>query len=217
MQTKSKVLIIFAHPETKSFCAAVKDKAVETLTRAGHEVKVSDLYRMKMFLPIDTTDFTTRTQTEFFKPQAEQTACNKKNFEGYSAEVKAEHEKIKWCDTIIFVFPMYWWSMPGIMKNWVDRMLTLGFAYGMKGEVSLKPRKAMIMYTTGGPKSYHESSGMQTIAWKLIHGGIFGFCGLTTLEPCVLYAATSVSEDQRKKYLEEVKTAMDGIDARKQC
>ena len=214
MQAKSKILVIFAHPEPKSFCAAIKDTAVETLIKEGHEVKVTDLYKMKMILPLDKTDFTTITSPDHFKPQAEQGSCNAKNFEGYAPELKEEHEKIKWCDVMLFVFPLYWWSVPGIMKNWIDRTLSMGFAYGAKGAASLKPRKGMILYTTGGPKAFHQSIGMESVAWKLMNHGVFIFCGMTPLEPYVAYQAAWVGDAQRKTYLEEVKTAMLNIDAR---
>ena len=214
MQAKSKVLVGFGHPESKSFCAAIKDTTVETLTKAGHEVKVSDLYRMKMILPLDQTDFKTITHPEHFKPQTEQMACNTAAFEGYEPALKEEHEKVKWCDVMIFVFPLYWWSVPGIMKNWIDRTLSMGFAYGMKGAVSLKPKKGMIMYTTGGPKAFHTSIGMEAVSLKLLNHGVFKFCGMTPLEPFIAYQASWVEDSQRKTYLEEVKKIMENIDSR---
>lgn len=217
MKSKSKVLVVFAHPEPKSFCAAMKDTVVDTLINEGHEVKVSDLYRMKFVLPLDKTDFTTLTNPGYFKPQTEQVACNSKGFEGFSPEVKEEHEKVKWADTLIFVYPLYWWSVPGIMKNWIDRILSMGFAYGMKGQASLKPRKGMIMYTTGGPKAFHTSIGMEEVAWKLMNNGVFKFCGMTALQPHVVYQPAWVDDTQRKKFLEEVAELMKNIDTREEC
>lgn len=214
MQAKPKVLVVFAHAEPKSFCGAIKDKVIETLKNNGHEVKVSDLHEMKMTLPLDKTDFEQLTNPAHFKPQAEQKACNEKNFEGYCPEVKAEHEKVKWSDIIIFVFPLYWWSVPGIMKNWIDRVFSMGFAYGHQGAASLKPKKGMIMYTTGGPKAYHVSIGMEAVVWKLLNDGVFRFVGMTPLEPFVAYQAAWIDDSQRKAYLQDAQKAMDGIETR---
>lgn len=215
--TKSKVLVVFAHPESKSFCAAIKDTAVAALTRAGHEVKISDLYAMKMILPLDKSDFTTLAHPDYFKPQSEQAECNKRAFDGFSDEVKAEHEKVKWCDTLLFIFPLYWWSVPGIMKNWIDRVLSMGFAWGSKGNGSLQPRKGMVLYTTGGPKEFFASVGVEDVTSKQLNLGVFKFCGMSPLEPFVAYQVAWVGDQQRKKYLEEVAAAMEGIDSRGEC
>lgn len=67
--SKRKILIVFAHAEAKSFCAALKDNAIETFKKAGHEVKVSDLYKMKFLDPIMQSNFTKLNNPDFFKPQ----------------------------------------------------------------------------------------------------------------------------------------------------
>lgn len=62
-----KVLIVYAHPDTNSFNAAMKNLAIEALTNVGHQVQISDLYEMK-FNPIaDYYDFSERRNTEFLK------------------------------------------------------------------------------------------------------------------------------------------------------
>eukprot|EP00831_Metopus_contortus_P014486 TRINITY_DN15994_c0_g1_i6.p1 TRINITY_DN15994_c0_g1~~TRINITY_DN15994_c0_g1_i6.p1 ORF type:complete len:240 (+),score=48.66 TRINITY_DN15994_c0_g1_i6:178-897(+) len=214
MEVKKKILVIFAHPEEKSFCSAIKNTAVNALTKAGHEVKITDLYKSGLTSPLDKSNFKTLTHPEYFKPETEQAECNKNNFEGYIPEIKEEHEKVKWCDMMLFVFPLWWWSVPGIMKNWIDKVLTPGFAYSTKGDYSLKPRKAMIMYTTGGPKAFHEEIGMDKVIWKLLHDGVFKFCGLTSLEPFIAYHVAWIGEDARKEYLAEVETIMSKIEER---
>jgi NAD(P)H dehydrogenase (quinone) len=48
-----------------------------------------------------------------------------------SADIAAEQEKLLWADTVIFQFPLWWFSMPAIMKGWIDRVYAWGFAYGV--------------------------------------------------------------------------------------
>jgi len=211
---KLKVLIVFANPEPKSFCGAIKDTAVNTLQKQGHQVKVSDLYQMKMFLPLDTTDFTRVEDGVYFKPQVEQASANNARFTTFTAEVREEHEKVQWCDIIIFIFPLYWWSFPGILKNWVDRIFSMGFAYGQKGNVTLKGRKGMMIYTTGGPKEFHKSIGMEDASWKMMNHGIFAFCGITPLEPFVAYQVAWIDDEARKAYLAQIAQAMEGLEKR---
>ena len=210
MQAKQKVLIVFAHAEAKSFCAAIKDMCVKTLQEAGHEVQVSDLYKMKFFLPLDKTDFTELSDPSYFKPQAEQRVANEKALATFSPEVKAEHEKLRWSTVVLFIFPLYWFHLPGILKNWVDRILSYGFSYG--GGKSLAGRKGMMLYTTGGPKAFFK--GTEECIWKLINQYIFNFVGITPLEPYIAYSAAHVPNEVRLKYLEEVKAIMANVEAR---
>ena len=68
-----KVLIVFAHPEPKSFNGALKDHAVATLTKFGHEVRVSDLYQMQWRSDLGLDDFTgERLNPDFLDLSAEQ-------------------------------------------------------------------------------------------------------------------------------------------------
>lgn len=67
-----KALIVYAHPEPKSFNGALKDKAVETLEAQGYEVKVSDLYAMDFDPVARKEDFKNLTDSEFFKYAIEQ-------------------------------------------------------------------------------------------------------------------------------------------------
>ena len=66
-----RVLIVFAHPEPRSFNGALKDLAVETLTEAGHEVRLSDLYAAKFGAVTGADDFLCqRTDPDFLSIQA---------------------------------------------------------------------------------------------------------------------------------------------------
>src|SRR5690242_5104738 len=65
----SKVLVVFAGSEPKSFVAALKDTVVTTLTKAGHQVQVSDLYKMRFIDPLDKTTFSQLENRTYFRPQ----------------------------------------------------------------------------------------------------------------------------------------------------
>ena len=108
-----KVLIIHAHPESQSFCSSLKNEAVEFFKTQGAEVKVSDLYQMA-FNPVgDKHDFTQLENADFFKYQMEQVhAFQNKAFE---SSLKSEMDKLEWCDTLIFNFPLWWFGLPAIL------------------------------------------------------------------------------------------------------
>ena len=70
-------------------------------------------------------------------------------------DIEAEQAALVAADTIVFQFPFYWYSMPGIMKLWMDEVLTFNFAYGPEGD-KLKGKNLVLSFTIGGPKqSYH--------------------------------------------------------------
>lgn len=73
----------------------------------------------------------------------------------YKFNVEAEQSALLAADTIVFEFPFYWYSVPGIMKLWLDEVFTFNFAYGPEGN-KLKGKNFILSFTIGGPKqSYH--------------------------------------------------------------
>jgi len=203
MKSKPKVLIIYAHAEKKSFCCAIKDTCMKVL-QTYCEVKISDLYEMKLEAPLAQGDFKELKNPGFFKPQMEQLEANKMDFKNYIDPVKIEHEKLKWADIILFIFPLYWFSFPGVMKNWIDRVFSFGFAYG-SGH-SLEGKKAMVLYTTGGPANM--LSPMEPAMFKIMFDMTFGFCSLKTIKPFVAYSAARITQDERVKYLKDLEGIM---------
>jgi len=138
-----KVLIIHAHPEPQSFCSAMKDTAVETLTQLGHEVKVSDLHAMNWNPVASEKDFKKRSQEDYLVYALEQREGFKHG--QLADDIQGELEKLQWCDVLIFNFPMYWFSVPAILKGWIDRVFVSGYCYGGKrfyDQGGLKGKKA---------------------------------------------------------------------------
>ncbi|MCA8299589.1 NAD(P)H-dependent oxidoreductase [Burkholderia sp. AU30198] len=201
-----KVLIVFAHPEPKSFNGALKDKAVATLTALGHEIRVSDLYQMKWRPDLGLDDFTgPRANPDYLDLSAEQEHMFATSQP--TPDVAAEQEKVLWSDLIIFQYPMWWFGMPAILKGWVDRVMTRGFAYatGRKYDTGMfKGRKAMISTTTGTASSLYEPDGVDGdinhLLWP-IHNGIFKYLGFDVLPPHVSWMPARVSAEERAAYL----------------
>ncbi len=207
---KSKILIVFAHQEPQSFCFALRNRLFQTLLMKGHQVRLTNLVQQDITLPIDTTDFTELYDPTYFRPVVEQGVANmKRNRTTFSKELRVEHDKVEWADTILFVFPYYIMYMPGIMKSWIERVFSYGFAFG-EGH-SLKGRKAMLMYTTGAPHSYIEK--MENAFWYLVYK-VFAAAELTPLKPYAAYAVKDVSAETRKEYLNEVERIAADIENR---
>ena len=52
-----------------------------------------------------------------------------------ASDIKAEHEKIKWADLIIFQFPLHWNAFPAMLKGYVDRVFTENFVFAFPDSV----------------------------------------------------------------------------------
>ncbi|TIM95454.1 MAG: NAD(P)H-dependent oxidoreductase, partial [Mesorhizobium sp.] len=130
-----KILLVFAHPESRSLNGALRDVAIRELEAQGHEVRVTDLYAQGWKSAVDRADFPVLAPDARLMPAA----ASKKSFEAeaLTEDVKAEIAKLLWADTLILQFPLWWFAMPAILKGWVDRVFAYGFAYGV-GEHSDK-------------------------------------------------------------------------------
>lgn len=201
------ILIVYAHPEPKSFNGAMKDLAVSILTKQGHQVKVSDLYEMKFKALADQEDFAELEYPEFLKEQSEQNFASGKG--KLAQDIVAEQEKLLWADFLILQFPLWWFSLPAIMKGWVDRVFTTGFSYGggkLYDKGGLKGKKAMLTLTTGGPASRYSPTGLNEDIEKIlfaINHGILHFVGMEVLPPFIAWSPARVGDESRKQYLED--------------
>ncbi|QRO00313.1 NAD(P)H-dependent oxidoreductase [Archangium violaceum] len=200
-----KVFIVHAHPEPQSFNGALTLHAQEVLRAAGHEVRVSDLHAMKWNPVLDRHNFTTVANPDYFKPQQEE--MHAAQHHGFAPDVQAEMEKLQWCDVLVFQAPLWWFSLPAILKGWVDRVFAMGFAYGggrWFDRGVFRGKRAMLSLTTGGGDSFYAPDGINGDINDLlypINHGIFYFCGFDALPPFLSYAPARVSDTQRAAYL----------------
>lgn len=200
-----KILIVLAHPEEKSFNAAMFRKAVETLNNAGHEVKTSDLYRMKFNPVSDRRNFKSVKDATSFKQQSEELfACESNSF---ADDIRIEQEKVIWCDVMIWQFPLWWFSIPAILKGWVDKVFAMGKFYD-NGKIFdngfFKGKKAMLSLTTGGPEKNYVSEQYGTIEEILlpIQRGVLQFVGFSLLKSEIHYSIKRISNEDRQHILE---------------
>ncbi|MGI5219399.1 NAD(P)H-dependent oxidoreductase [Nocardia sp. CA-290969] len=201
-----KTLIVYAHPEPKSLNGSLKDLAVSTLEAAGHTVQVSDLYAMNWKAVVDATDFGADASSRLNVALASGRAFDAGTL---TADVHAEQQKLLWADTIIFQFPMWWYTMPAILKGWVDRVFSYHFAYGVGehsdtkygerfGEGTLVGRKALLSVTAGGPESHYAARGINGPIDDLlfpIQHGILYYPGIEVLPPFVLYGTDRMTDE----------------------
>ena len=199
------ILIVYAHPEPKSFNGAMKDVAVDVLRSVGHQVQVSDLYDMRFDPRGGPVDFLTRDDEECFRYQREQSRATSAAM--FVPELKAEMDKLAWADLVIFQFPLWWFSLPAILKGWVDRVFAMGFSYDANRRYRtgiFRGKRGMLAMTTGGPPASYEPGGPNGDIAQLLHHinhGMLHFVGMDVLPPFIAYGAARVTQEQREAYL----------------
>lgn len=200
------VLIVLAHPELQSFNGALFEIAIATLRAAGHTVVTSDLHRLGFNPVSDRSNFTTVQDPAFLKLQAEELHATETH--GFAPELEAEIAKVEAADLMIWQFPLWWFSVPAILKGWVDRVFAMGRAYG-GGRVyeagMFRGKRALLSLTTGGPEGAYAPEGfngdLQAIL-RPIHRGMLEFTGFEVLAPQVHYGPVRVEPAQREAWLQ---------------
>lgn len=217
------VLIVYAHPEPRSLNGALKDLAVRHLTARGHDVRVSDLYAMQWKAAADAADFLGHgAEKRLFYARASKAA-----FAGSSQtpELAAEQDKLLWADAVIFQFPLWWFSMPAILKGWIERVFAYGLAYGVGvhegerwgdryGEGKLAGRRAMLSITMGGRAPHYSDRGvngaLEDLLFPIQHGILF-YPGMAVLPPFATYFADRLTADDWPAIAAAFQARLDGL------
>ena len=207
------VLIVYAHPEPKSFNGAMRDIAVDTFRAEGHAVVVSDLHAMRFAPVVGRSDFlNVPDDPETFRIPREQT----KAFEtaSFSSDIKGEMEKLDRADFLILQFPIWWFGMPAILKGWVDRVFARGFAYlpGRKYDTGMfRGKTAIVAATTGTSADTYAPDGIDgdimTVLWP-VHNGLLRYTGFDVLPPYIAYMPGRLEPASRQRYLEAYKARL---------
>ncbi|KAL4622915.1 NAD(P)H dehydrogenase quinone 1-like, partial [Arapaima gigas] len=211
-----RVLIVYAHQCDTSFNAALLDTAVSTLRALRCKVVVSDLYSMKFKASATAEDITGMLKNPDNFQYGKETMLAWQ--EGrLSADITEEQHKVKEANLIIFQFPLYWFSMPAILKGWVDRVFTNGFAYTpekMYNEGIFKHKKAILSFTTSAYESMCCADGIHgdiNVALWPIQNGILHYCGFQVLAPQIFWAVEHVFEEARQIMMEEWEKRLAGL------
>ncbi len=199
------ILIVHAHPEPLSFTTALKDQAIRVLEQQGHQVEVSDLYAMNFNPVASREDFTSLNNSEYLNYALEQRHASKQQL--LSADIQTEVDKVIKADLLILNFPMYWTSVPAILKGWIDRVFVSGIFYGGKrfyNHGGMAGKKAMLSFTLGGRD---HMFGEQAIHGSLdslllpIQRGTLAYVGFEVLPPFIAYHVPYISQEARQQIL----------------
>ncbi|WP_343712887.1 NAD(P)H-dependent oxidoreductase [Inquilinus sp.] len=157
-------LVVVSHPDSASLTHAAAARIAEGIARSGHTAEIADL------------------TAEGFDPRfgaADQAAHLKQA--APPADVVAEQARIDRADALVLVYPVYWWSMPGLMKGWIDRVFANGWAYdevpGGRTEKKLGRLPVHLVGLGGADRGTYVRHGYDVAMRTQIDHGIFGYCG----------------------------------------
>jgi len=187
-----KVLIVYAHPNPQSFNHAILESFTKGLTEAKHTYEVIDLYAIKFNPVLSIEDLVKRSEGKV------------------SDELKGHQEKISQAQGIVFIYPIWWYDPPAILKGWIDRVFSVGFAYMIdikegKAWGLLKNQKALIINTAGGMEEDAKLTGSTDALKKIEDDLIFRFCGINDVQHVIFYNVILVDDATRKGYLEDAR------------
>lgn len=203
-----KVLWVYAHPEECSLSATLRDAGTAAVRADGHDLEVSDLYMMSWKAALDRDDV-----GDLSDPPTEISRATKRAFEAgtLSDDIRAEQAKLLAADVVVLQFPLWWYSTPAILKGWIDRVFTKGFAYGVLdpdhpgrslryGDGPLRGRRAQVITTIGSPAPAMGPRGingqLDQVLFPLLHGTLW-YVGMDVLPPLAIHGADRIEVSDR--------------------
>ncbi|NEY92224.1 NAD(P)H oxidoreductase [Tabrizicola oligotrophica] len=172
-----KTLIIFDHPRRDSFCGAVLDHFAAGLREAGHQPEIADL-RAEGFDPR-------------LAPEDEPDWGNSRKV--YSPAVLVEQERIARNEALVFLFPVWWWSVPATTKGWIDRVWNNGWAYGDR---KLAQHKALFLGVAASDADQYAKRGYDVAMQTQLVTGIAKYCGIEESRLNFLHGALGSEADR---------------------
>jgi len=124
----------------------------------------------------------------------------------FDLNVAAEQQAAASADLIVWQHPIHWYSMPALMKLWLDQVLALGWAYG-RGGTALAGKDLWLVLSTGAQAHSYQPDGYNRHPFDVFlapYQQTAALCGLRLLPPLVLHGAHTLSEphlqDHARRY-----------------
>ncbi len=175
-----KILLVIAHPRVGSLSHEAAQAFASAAEAAGHQVEWADL-AAEGFDPVlreaDEPDWSNPDRV-------------------YSPEVLAEMARIERNDATVMVFPVWWWSMPALMKGWIDRVWAYGWAYG---GATYPHAKVSMLAVAGVSEDTYAKRGYDDAIELLLETGILRYCDIK--EPSLHMLYDSFEADGRTALL----------------
>jgi NAD(P)H dehydrogenase (quinone) len=236
-----KVLTVYAHHNPRSFCHAILERFSEGLRAAGHENDVVDLHAIRfdpVFGDRDTPDWVDDSVPDdvlahwqvkksllagagnplrrlmvrrWIGQRSDRELVRRLHALGPPRDVAEQQARVARADALAFVAPVYFVGFPAILKGWIERVFSLGFAFGMtadawRGDLAgrvplLRHEKALIMQTTIWDEASYDA-GLKAAMKLLIDEYALRYPGIKRVEHEFFHAVNGADEATRRAYLD---------------
>lgn len=184
-----KILVVCAHPNSASFTHAMTTAVVTGLKQNQHDVKIKDLYA-EDFDPILKADDLAQLHSGVIPER-----------------IRHEQDDLLWANALVFVYPLWWFDRPAILKGWFDVVFTnqVAFSFNDQGVQGLLPhQKALVLITAGGTEEYFEDSDAMPLIHRPVTDGTLGFCGIDDVKHQIFFNVPNKTDAERKAILAEI-------------
>jgi NAD(P)H dehydrogenase (quinone) len=189
-------LIIYAHPSPRSFSNMLKDRLSDVSAQNGWQPHVRDLYAMG-FNPVLSPNDLQQLKSGQTPP-----------------DIAVEQDLLAQADLVTLVFPLWWASYPAIIKGYIDRVLSYGFAYkaGANGIEGMLTGKKVVLFTSMGNsmEQYEEKNLFGAFKQTLGHE-VFDFCGMEIIHHEFFPQIPDASDDIKQQYVDKALVAYQSI------
>ena len=212
-----KAHIVYAHPEPKSFCSAMKDTVIAALTEARFEVALSDLCK-EQFNPVaSAADFAVRRDPSHLTYGLEQRHAIERDT--LAPDIDHEVKRVLAANLLILVFPVFWFSMPAMLKGWIDRIFLSALFYGGRrfyGRGAMTGRRALVVASMGArPHMFGKGAvhGEIEPMFRHLTRGTLGYVGYDVLEPFWAFHVPYITDEERRGELDRLRRHLAHLDA----
>ncbi|WP_395489937.1 NAD(P)H oxidoreductase [Cedecea davisae] len=167
--------IVWAHPRSDSLTAQVVQEIQGEAAERGINVSSLDLYRSGFDPALGVDD-----EPDWNNPEKQ-----------YSPEVHRLFGEIEDKDTVVVVFPVWWYSFPAMLKGYLDRVWNYGLGYGPGGKLGGK--KIRWVALVGGSQEGFVKYGWEKNMTDFINGSM-GYLGVQDAKIDFLYNTIGVEE-----------------------
>ena len=203
-KTIMKTLIIFNHPHAGSFCSAIREAVCNGLKKGGHEHKIIDL---------DKDGFNPVMREKDLKAFVQAGRIGEDGLDGVDPIVLRYMKKLRWAEHIVMIFPIWWMTMPAMMKGFVDKVIFPGVAYKMENGklVSMLSglKQVTIISTMNTPSDVYKDIFGNSLEGSLIKG-TFNQIGIHDVRWISLNMVKQVGDEKRWLWLDEIEKEFAG-------
>lgn len=182
-----KILIIDGHPDDKSFCQGLAKAYCEGAIAAKNDVKTLNLRELNFELSLKN---------------------GYRVIQELEDDLKKAQDLITWAEHIVVVYPIWWGSMPALLKGFLDRTLLPGFGFKYRKnsplwDKLLKGRSARMIVTSDAPYWYNLIAHLSA-PYRVMKKGVLEFCGFAPVKMTSIGSVKNLNEEKRAKWLKKV-------------